>query len=286
MYNKILNAKINKIIKFSNVDGPGNRLAIFFQNCNFNCQYCHNPETINYCQNCGNCVKLCSTKSLYIDENNFIKWNENTCCECDICIKNCKFNASPKTKLYSVNDIIEIIKPIKPFINGITVSGGESSLQYKFITILFKSIKKLYPNITCFVDTNGSLDLQNIKYFEFVKYTDFFMLDIKAWNLEEHINLTGYDNKNVIKNLEFLKQINKLYEVRTVIIDNNLNNLLTVEKVSKLIANTFIQYKIIKYRHFGVREKYLENLCSPSDIQMKNLKKISVNLGVSKVIII
>ena len=26
-----LKAKINKIIKFSNVDGPGNRMAIFFQ---------------------------------------------------------------------------------------------------------------------------------------------------------------------------------------------------------------------------------------------------------------
>ena len=37
---------INKIIPFSNVDGPGNRLSIFFQGCNFDCLYCHNPETI------------------------------------------------------------------------------------------------------------------------------------------------------------------------------------------------------------------------------------------------
>ena len=37
---------VNKIIPFSNVDGPGNRLSIFFQGCNFDCLYCHNPETI------------------------------------------------------------------------------------------------------------------------------------------------------------------------------------------------------------------------------------------------
>ena len=37
---------INKIIPFSNVDGPGNRLSIFFQGCNYDCIYCHNPETI------------------------------------------------------------------------------------------------------------------------------------------------------------------------------------------------------------------------------------------------
>ena len=39
-------ATINKIIPMSLVDGPGNRTAIFFQGCNFNCSYCHNPETI------------------------------------------------------------------------------------------------------------------------------------------------------------------------------------------------------------------------------------------------
>lgn len=37
-------ALINKIIPFSCVDGPGNRMVIFFQGCNFKCLYCHNPE--------------------------------------------------------------------------------------------------------------------------------------------------------------------------------------------------------------------------------------------------
>ena len=59
-----LTAKINKIIKFSNVDGPGNRMAIFFQGCNFNCEYCHNPEKINICKNCYKCVDGCATSAL------------------------------------------------------------------------------------------------------------------------------------------------------------------------------------------------------------------------------
>ncbi|MBN2260813.1 MAG: radical SAM protein [Clostridiales bacterium] len=45
-----LEMKINKIINFSSVDGPGNRLVVFFQGCNLNCVYCHNPETIDYNQ--------------------------------------------------------------------------------------------------------------------------------------------------------------------------------------------------------------------------------------------
>lgn len=37
---------VKQIIPFANVDGKGNRTAIFVQGCNLNCIYCHNPETI------------------------------------------------------------------------------------------------------------------------------------------------------------------------------------------------------------------------------------------------
>ena len=40
----MITAPVNKIIPFSSVDGPGNRTAVFFQGCNWDCCYCHNPE--------------------------------------------------------------------------------------------------------------------------------------------------------------------------------------------------------------------------------------------------
>ena len=43
----MITAPVNKIIPFSSVDGPGNRTAVFFQGCNWDCCYCHNPETRN-----------------------------------------------------------------------------------------------------------------------------------------------------------------------------------------------------------------------------------------------
>ena len=60
-------APVNKIIPFSNVDGPGNRTSIFFQGCPFNCLFCHNPETIHMCQNCGVCVEKCPVGALSVD---------------------------------------------------------------------------------------------------------------------------------------------------------------------------------------------------------------------------
>jgi pyruvate-formate lyase-activating enzyme len=37
---------ISDVIRFSAVDGPGNRFVVFLQGCDFNCLACHNPQTI------------------------------------------------------------------------------------------------------------------------------------------------------------------------------------------------------------------------------------------------
>ena len=34
------------VVRFSWVDGPGNRFAVFFQGCNLDCLACHNPHTM------------------------------------------------------------------------------------------------------------------------------------------------------------------------------------------------------------------------------------------------
>ena len=56
----------------------------------------------------------------------------------------------------SADDIIEEIKNYRPFIQGITVSGGECTLQPTFLIELFIKAKEL--GLTCFIDTNGSTD--------------------------------------------------------------------------------------------------------------------------------
>lgn len=68
-------ALVNKIIPFSCIDGPGNRTSIFFQGCNLKCTYCHNPETINKCVNCGKCVTVCPVNALDMNDNKVV-WND------------------------------------------------------------------------------------------------------------------------------------------------------------------------------------------------------------------
>lgn len=249
-------ANVNRIIPFSNVDGPGNRLAVFFQKCNFACRYCHNPETINDCIGCGLCVEKCPVKALSFNEDHKVVWDAEKCVACDTCIKTCPNMASPKISHMSVEDILERIEEVRPYIKGITTSGGECTLHKDFLIPLFKEVKKM--GLTCFVDSNGTLDFEKEK--EFTDVLDMVMLDVKAYDNEWHRILCSSDNEMVLKNLHYLLKIGKLYEVRTVLLPGrDRENENTVRNVASVIGDRCI-YKIIRYRPFGVRESEVKDL--------------------------
>lgn len=280
----MIKAKINKIIDSSVVDGPGNRTAIFFQGCNFNCKYCHNPETINHCVNCKECIDKCPVHALSESEGKVI-WNKSLCVNCDTCIKVCTNNSSPKIHYLSVEDVIEHIKNNIPFIKGITTSGGECTLQKDFLIELFKETRKL--GLSNFIDSNGSIRFSD--YPELMKYTDAVMLDIKSIDYNEHLELTSKSNELVLENARYLASIGKLFEIRTVVIDNYLNNRKTVYEITNMLKEyqkiKEIRYKIIRYRHFGVREEY-KNMKAPSEEEMNNLKDIANKNGFSNVLLV
>lgn len=275
-----MKALVNKIIPFSAVDGPGNRTVVFMQGCNMNCLYCHNPETINRCLHCGICIAHCPTNAL---ENFYgkVKWDREKCIECGKCEKICPHNASPRFTEYDVSDLLSQILKYKHFIKGVTFSGGECSIQYEFITEIAKELKK--HNLGVYVDTNGLIELWAKQ--EFVDSVDAFMLDVKAWDKDEHIQLTGVSNDVIIKNLDFLLSRKKLFEIRTVVLPELLSNEQTVTQVSLLISGHNVRYKLIKYRNKGVR-KNLINGNSPDDEYMEKLKKLAISYGVKDIVII
>ncbi|MEA5018508.1 MAG: YjjW family glycine radical enzyme activase [Erysipelotrichaceae bacterium] len=275
-------APINKIIPFSNVDGPGNRMAIFFQSCPFKCFYCHNPETINMCNHCGLCVEPCPVKALSIKDNKVI-WDETICIGCDTCIKVCPYLSSPKIKYMDIASLLEQIKKAKPFIQGITVSGGEATNHIAFLTALFKEVKAL--DLTTFIDTNGAHDFK--KHQNLLNVTDKMMLDIKAHDNAYHQYLTKSDNTIVLANLDYLLSIDKLYEVRTVLLHDAQRNIDTVSKIASKIKNK-CYYKLIKYRPFGVRAEGLAECgtTSVNDSQLIEMVALAHKYGATKTIAI
>lgn len=229
------------------------------------------------------CVEQCPEQALTM-EGGKVVWNESKCVQCDTCIHVCPHNASPKIHQFSVEELYEEISQYFPYIQGITVSGGECSEYPLFLKELFELVHK--DNKTCFMDSNGSYLYEDMS--DLMKEVDAVMLDVKAIDPKHHKWLTGIDNEVVLKNLEYLQKNHLLYEVRTVCLPNasEINETTVRGVVSRLDPN--IRYKLIKYRPFGVREEGLKELGNviTSDDEINRLKDIAESLGHKNIIIV
>lgn len=245
-------APVNRIIPFSNVDGPGNRTAIFFQGCSFNCLFCHNPETIHLCSGCGACVEKCPAGALRFDGAGQVVWDSASCVQCDTCIKLCPHDASPKIRWMTVEEVMKEVRRAAPYIEGITTSGGECTLQNEFLIELFTAARALGKS--CLIDSNGSFDFERDP--RVLKVSEGVMLDVKAVEPAWSDTLISYPREPVLKNLDYLLAAGKLYEVRTLIFPGrDRENEETVRYVAEHIRDRCF-YKIIRYRPYGVRERY------------------------------
>jgi len=278
--------RIAKILPLSAVDGKGNRSVIFMQGCDFNCKYCHNPETREYCTSCGICVSVCPEKALSYDKEHKVIWNQKLCKDCGACIKACPYSSQPKERRLSVNEIINELLPYKAFIRGLTISGGECALQARFLCKLIPKINLL--GLDVLLDTNGSTSFE--KEDELLNLCKGVMLDVKAFNAAEHKILTGKDNAEVLKNLSYLAKKQKLCEVRIVVVPNEFNVKETIEECAKIIKNALDPYgekvclKLIAFRNYGVRTEF-NYLKSPSKETMIELLEFAKSLGLLNVVI-
>ena len=278
-----MRAPVNRIVPFSSVDGPGNRTAVFLQGCNFNCRYCHNPETIRVCTHCGACVSVCPVGALRIEDGE-VRYDWAKCKMCDACIHVCPHSSCPRIRNLSDEECMHEIEKQIPFIRGVTVSGGECTLHRDFLVALSRRVRA--HGLGFLLDSNGNYDFSADG--ELLNAVDGVMLDVKAWDAENHLRLTGADNDLVRRNIDFLATAGKLEEVRTVVAPDWMNPEETVEAVSRRLvslgaANT--RYKIIRYRPMGVRSEYCDQSV-PTKERLNALAERANVLGIANTVLI
>ncbi len=247
-------ATVSKILRYSCVDGPGNRLVIFLQGCNFSCQACHNPHTIGICNHCGDCIPACPVNALSLVDS-LVEFDPQRCDQCDACLDVCPISANPMVSQYAVADILALIYRHRPFLSGITVSGGEPTRQLQFLVDLFSAVKAdpELAGITCFIDSNGHLGESG--WAALLPVTDGVMLDIKSFRNQLHEDMTGSSNDRSLRSARILYAAGKLYELRFLLVpgktdsDDELDQLAAF--VGELGAN--LQVRLNAFQHHGVR---------------------------------
>ena len=251
-------ATVSKVLTYSIVDGPGNRLVIFLQGCNFNCPGCHNPHTIGQCNHCGDCIPACHTEALSLVDDR-ISFDPLACDNCDACLDACPISANPMVRQYSVAELVDLARKYQPFLSGITVSGGEATMQLKFVTELFQAVKsdKELAGLSCFIDSNGHLGASGWE--KVLPVTDGVMLDIKSFHQPVHRELTGTDNLRSLQSAQILHAAGKLYELRFLMIPGKTDCNVELDGLidfAKSLGGS-IRIKLNAFQHHGVKGKAL-----------------------------
>ncbi len=154
---RIKQGLIFEIQKMSTEDGPGIRTTIFFKQCPLNCKWCHNPESIlkkkqiewfkHKCIGCKTCIDTCQQDALRFEEDG-LHIDRKKCIGCGSCVLKCPSTALHMFgELWVIDDLFREINKDKVYYEkskgGITVSGGEPTIQSDFVLELLKKCKNM-----------------------------------------------------------------------------------------------------------------------------------------------
>jgi pyruvate formate lyase activating enzyme len=218
------------IKRLSTDDGPGIRTTVFMKGCPLRCDWCASPESLkkvpeisfneDKCIRCGLCVEACPTGTQKMNgTRRTIEWEK--CTHCGECVRVC-----PSTALrmigrpVGVKELLSEIEKDKTFFEnsggGVTISGGEPTLQLDFLERFLARCRERGIHTT--LDTTGYIEWSRFE--RIVDLVDLFLYDLKHIDEEEHKKLTGVSNRRILENLEKLVQRGKNVIVRIPVIPN------------------------------------------------------------------
>jgi pyruvate formate lyase activating enzyme len=158
-------------------------------------------------------------------------------------------------RVRTVGSLVAEIADASAFLSGVTVSGGEPTLQLNFLAALLESLggHPRLRQLTRFVDSNGTLHAAG--WDRLAPLMDAAMIDVKAVSPALHRHITGVGNAAVLATVRQLYELGKLHEIRLLVLPGLTDEPDELARYAAFVAgiDPSLRLRLMAFRHHGVR---------------------------------
>jgi pyruvate formate lyase activating enzyme len=167
------------------------------------------------------------------------------------------------------------------FISGVSVSGGEPSLQILFLAQFFEIVKRK-STLNTLIETNGFCG--PCAYQPLLPCLDMALVDLKSIHPERHAQLTGKSLETVKDSIRFFAEQGKLYAVQQVIVPGFTDRQEEMRQTAQFLAgiDPEIRLNLLRFRPHGTSGAAAQ-WQSPSDETLETLVAVARANGLQHV---
>ena len=185
----------------------------------------------------------------------------------------------------TVEEVLEIVKKDLPYYRrskgGITLSGGECTLQPDFSAGLLRGAKEL--GISTAIESMAFADYSSIE--KILPYLDLYLLDLKHMNGKKHKEYTGWGNERILENAKKIAKSGVELIIRTPVVPAFNDSAEDIRAIAKFAASLdgVKEYHLLPYHRLG-QDKYagLGRNYSLKEIEPPTKEKMQYLLSVAE----
>ncbi|MCS7460949.1 pyruvate formate-lyase-activating protein [Paenibacillus doosanensis] len=206
------------------------------------------------------------------------------------CALQCQYCHNPDTwdsakgRVVTVDEILGELEPYLEYYRrsggGITVTGGEPTLQAAFVAALFTEVKRRWGLHTA-LDSSGFCEPDHVQ--ELMEVTDLVLLDVKHIDPAKHTALTSQSNERTLHFAELLSAQGKPVWIRHVLVPGLTDGSEDLRKLGAFLGKltNVEKLELLPYHRMGVykwqqlgRPYPLEGVAEPDEREVERAKRL------------